>query len=85
MTDSLRSKFAYVARLNKALKIRSALERAAATRRDYGPARMLAAALEYGDPEWEIVCRWAGVRSASADTRALVLQLLRERVAEVAA
>jgi hypothetical protein len=76
-----REKHEYIARLNKALKIRASIERASALRTDdYGPDRMLAAAREWGEPQWAIVCHWSGVPAASAATRELVISLLRERV-----
>jgi hypothetical protein len=71
----------YIARLNDALKIRASIERASALRTDdYGPGRILATALEWGDPQWAIVCQWSGVPVASVATRELVLSLLSERV-----
>jgi hypothetical protein len=84
MSDT-REKHEYIARLNKALKIRASIERASALRTDdYGPDRMLAAAQQWGDPQWAIVCQWAVVPEASELTRALVLRLLRERAASSA-
>jgi hypothetical protein len=84
MSDN-REKHEYIARLNKALKIRASIERASAIRTDdYGPDRMLDAARAWGDPQWAIVCQWAGVPEASDLTRDLVLDLLRERVASSA-
>lgn len=78
----LRAKHESVARLNKALKIRKTIILTTINRDNYGPERQLAAARRWGDAEWTVISRWAGVRPASAETRALVLDLLAERVGQ---